>query len=216
MTERPGAARGALTIAQAQELILAQAEAARRVLPEIPQPNMALSFFPVAGPLWQAAADFKDGDYPAAGFNAGVAVADLFGAGVVGKGLKAAEKGITPLKRGSLTDAAARQAYRAAGMTGKGDEVSHMFGFRGIDRKAPNWRNHYMFLKALPKETHRRLTGRWGKLERFNPAQRFWYGTNDWVKVAPPAVTARGADVVDNLNRPRPTGSPASKNQGKR
>lgn len=34
MTQRPGSARGGLTIAQAQELILAQALAARSALPE--------------------------------------------------------------------------------------------------------------------------------------------------------------------------------------
>lgn len=104
----------------------------------------------------------------------------------------------------------------ARGMVGKGEEVSHLFGFRGIDRKAPNWRNHYMFLKALPKETHRRLTGSYGGLNRFGPVQRFWHGTNDWVKVAPPATTARGADVVDNLNRPRPAGFPAPRGEAKR
>jgi hypothetical protein len=169
----------------------------------------------VVGPAWEAAADFKDGDYPAAALNAVVGVTDAFGAGVAARGLKAASKGITALKTGSLTDNAARKAYRAAGMVGKGEETSHLFGFRGIDRKAPNWRNHYMFLKPLPKEIHRRLTGSWGELERFNPAQRFWYGTNDWVKVAPPAVTGRVADTVDNLNRPRQSRSPTG-GQGKR
>jgi hypothetical protein len=38
---------------------------------------------------------------------------------------------------GSLTDNAMRKAYRAAGMVKKGEETSHLFGFRGIDRKAP-------------------------------------------------------------------------------
>jgi hypothetical protein len=72
-----------------------------------------------------------------------------------------------------------------------------------------------MFLKPLPEKIHRRLTGSWDKLERFNPAQRFWYGTNDWVKVAPPAITGRVADIVDNLNRPRQP-SPPARAQGKR
>ena len=216
MTERPGTARGWLTIAQAQELILAQAEAARRAMPEIKRPDLAQSFIPVVGPAWEAAADFKDGDYPAASFNAAVAVTDAFGAGVAARGLKAAGRGITALKGGSLTDNAARKGYRAAGMVGKGEETSHLFGFSGIDRKAPNWRNHYMFLKPLPKETHRRLTGRWGDLPPFGPFRHVWHRTNDWMKVAPPAGTGRALDVVDNLNRPRPTGSPASRGQGKR
>jgi hypothetical protein len=185
-------------------------------MPEIGRPNLAESFIPVIGPAWEAAADFKDGDYGGAAFNGGVAIADAFGAGVAAKGFKAAGKGITALKAGSLTDNAARKAYRAAGMAGEGEEVSHMFGFRGIDRKAPNWRNHYMFLKPLPKEIHRRLTGRWGDLPRFDPLRRFWYGTNDWVKVAPPAATARVADSAENLNRPRSTGTAAARRPGKR
>jgi hypothetical protein len=166
MTQRPGAARGGLTITQAQELILAQAEAVREALLE--GPNLAQSFIPVVGPAWEAVADLHDGNHGGALFNGGVAVADAFGAGVAAKGLKAAGLGIKALKAGSLTDNAARKAYRAAGVVGKGEEASHLFGFRGIDRQAPNWRNHYMFLKALPKETHRRLTGRWDNMERFN------------------------------------------------
>lgn len=216
MTQRPGADQRWLTIDEAQELLLAKAEAARRASPDLPRPNLAESFIPVVGPLWEAAADFKDGDYPAAGLNAAVAAADVSGGWVLGKGLKAAGKGITALKPGSLTDAAARQAYRKAGMARKGEEVSHMFGFRGIDRKAPNWRNHYMFLKPLPKEIHRRLTGSWNNLERFGPVRRFWHGANDWVKVAPPAVAARSVDVVDNLDRPRSPGSLAPKAPGKK
>ena len=65
-----------------------------------------------------------------------------------------------------------------------------------------------MFLKPLPKDVHRRLTGSWGELGRFNPAQRFWYGTNDWVKVAPPAITGRAVDTIDNFSRPRQSASP--------
>lgn len=214
MTERPGAARGGLTITQAQQLILEQAEAAREALLE--GPNLAQSFIPVVGPAWEAVADLHDGNYGGAFFNGGVAVADAFGAGVAAKGLKAAGIGIKALKTGSLTDNAARKGYRAAGMVKKGEEVSHLVGFRGIDRKAPNWRNHYMFLKPLPKEVHRRLTGSWGDLPRFNPVERLWHGTNDWVKVAPPAVAGRVADAVDNFRRPRQPGPPAGRGQGRR
>lgn len=206
MTERPDSARRGLTIDEAQAILLERAQAASRALPEIPHPNLAQSFIPTLGPAWDAAADFQDENYGGAALNGAIAVTDAFGAGVVGKGLKAASKGILPWKTGSLTDNAARKAYRKAGMVETGEETHHMFGFKGMDRKAPNWRNNYMFLKPLPQETHRRLTGKWGDLERFGPLQRLWHGTTDWAKIAPPALAGRSADLVDNLNRPRSTG----------
>lgn len=208
MTQRPGAARGGLTIAQAQELILARAEAARAAMPEIPRPSLAQSFIPVVGPAWEAAADFKDGDYQAAGFNAVMAVADALPVGVVAKGANAARKGVRIWKKGSLTAEAARKQYRRRGMAAPGEEIHHTVPLAGIPRDVQDWRNHYAFLKALPTEQHRRLTGRWGTKSRYDPIRRAWYGTTDWMKAVPTGAAGYAADSVENLTRPAPPAKP--------
>jgi hypothetical protein len=203
MNERPGAARGGLTIAQAQELILAQAEAVRQAA--LQGPSVAQSFIPIVGPAWQAIADAHDGDYPAAGFNALMAVADALPAGVALKGLSAARKGVGVWKKGSLTAEAARKAYRRRGMAKPvEEEVHHTVPLDGIPRNVQNWRNHYAFLKALPKEQHRRLTGSFGVNTKYDPVHRVWYGTADWMKAVPTGAAGYTADSIENLMRPPP------------
>lgn len=75
--------------------------------PEIPRPNLAELFIPVVGPAWEAVADLQDGDYGGAAFNGLMAVADALPVGVAVKGVRAASKGITVLKKGSVTAGAA-------------------------------------------------------------------------------------------------------------
>jgi hypothetical protein len=134
-----------------------------------------------------------------AAFNGAMAVADVLPIGVAAKGIKAATKGVGLVKKGSRTANAAAQSLRAKGVAGAGQEIHHSVPLNGTSRKVPDWRNNYPFLKVLPIEQHRRLTGRWGELARYNPVQRIWYGTTDWQKAVPVGVVGYVADTIENL-----------------
>ncbi len=57
-----------------------------------------------------------------------------------------------------------------------------------------NIKNHPMNLHPMPTDMHRRMHGRWGQKDKFNVAQRWWYGTPSWYKQGQAAGgTAGGA-----------------------
>lgn len=170
--------------------------------PKIPRPDLAQSFIPVVGPAWEAAADLQDGNYAGAAFNGVMAVADALPIGVAAKGIKAAGKGVTVLKKGSLTANAAASRLRAWGIAKKGEEIHHTAPLSGVKRNEQNWRNHYALLKVLPQETHQRLTRSWNGKPRFDPIRRIWYGTADWQKAVPTGVGAYLADTWENVSQP--------------
>lgn len=170
--------------------------------PRIPRPNTVESFIPVVGPAWEAAADLQDRNYGGAAFNAAMAVGDLLPVGAAFKGTRAATKGIGLLKDGSVTANAAAKMIRAAELAGKGEEIHHTIPLNGLGRTVQDWRNHYPFLKTLPKATHRRLTGKWDGKPRFDPVTRVWHGTTDWQKTVPTAVVTSLADAWENVARP--------------
>lgn len=170
--------------------------------PKIPRPNLAESFIPVIGPAWEAAGDLQDGNYGGAAFNAAMAVGDALPLGAIFKGAKAAEKGIGILKKGSVSANAAAKQIRKAGLAGTGEEIHHTIPLNGTSRTAQDWRNHYAFLKTLPQETHRRLTGSWNGKPQFDPIRRMWYGTTDWQKSVPAALGSYAADAWENLTHP--------------
>jgi hypothetical protein len=170
--------------------------------PKIRRPSTAESFYPVVGPAWEAAADLQDGNYGGAAFNAAMAVGDALPVGAIFKGGRAALKGIGILKKGSVSANAAAKQIRKVGLAGKGDEIHHTIPLKGTSRTAQDPRNHYAFLKTLPKEQHRRLTGSWQGKPRYDPIRRIWYGTTDWQKAVPTAVGAHAADTVENVTRP--------------
>jgi hypothetical protein len=170
--------------------------------PKIQRPNLAQSFIPIVGPAWEAAADLQDGNYGGAAFNAAMAVGDALPVGAAVKGLRAASKGIGILKDGSVSANAAAKKIRGAGLAGKGEEIHHTIPLNGKSRTAQDPRNHYALLKTLPKEQHRRLTGRWDGKPRYDPVLRAWYGTTDWQKSVPTAVGAYAADTWENLTKP--------------
>jgi len=175
--------------------------------PKIPRPSMAESFIPVVGPAWEATADLQDGNYAGAAFNGAMAVADALPLGVAVKGLNAARKGITILKDGSVTADAARKMLKARGLVRSGEEVHHTIPLDGLGRNVEDWRNHFAFLKPLPKDIHRRLTGSWMGKPEFDPIRKIWYGTTDWQKAVPTGIAGYAADAWENLTHP--FGSPA-------
>ena len=169
--------------------------------PKMARPSFGQSLIPVVGPAWEAAADLQDRHYGRAALNTAFAIADVLPVGVAFKGLRSASKGIGILKDGSVSANAAQKMLKSKGLTGVGTEVHHTIPLNGASRTAQDWRNHYALLKVLPKAEHRRLTGRWGDLPRYNPAQRLWYGTTDWMKVAPMAAGAWTADRAEDALR---------------
>jgi hypothetical protein len=90
---------------------------------------------------------------------------------------------------------------KKAGLTGPGKEVHHSIPLDGVGRSVQDWRNHYLFLKVLPKEVHRRLHGSWAGKPRYDPVRRIWYGTTDWQKAFPTLAASRTADSVENSSR---------------
>jgi hypothetical protein len=181
--------------------------------PKIQRPNLAESFIPVVGPAWEAAADLQDGNYGGAAFNAAMAVGDVLPAGAIFKGARAASKGIKILKEGSVSAGAAAKQIRKAGLAGKGEEIHHTIPLNGTSRSVQDWRNHYAFLKTLPRETHRRLTGSWNGKPQFDSIRRIWYGTTDWQKSVPTALGAYAADAWENLTHPFAPPSPPTQNR---
>lgn len=134
-----------------------------------------------------------------------MAVADVLPIGIAAKGVRAASKGITVLKDGSVSANAAAKKIRAKGLAGKGQEIHHTIPLKGLSRTAQDPRNHYALLKVLPVEQHRRLTGSWKGAPRYDPVRRVWYGTTDWQKALPTAAAANLADGVQNLFQQRGT-----------
>lgn len=181
--------------------------------PDISRPNLAQSFIPIVGPAWEAVADLQDGNYAGAAFNGAMAVADALPIGPAIKGLNAARKGVTVLKKGSVTAKAAASRLRDWGVATKGQEIHHTVPLNGASRTAQNWKNHYAFLKVLPKEQHRRLTGSWAGKPRYDPIRRVWHGTTDWMKTGTVATGGYLADSVENLARQfsPPTSAPSTK-----
>lgn len=170
--------------------------------PKITRPNDMVSFFPVVGPAWEAAADLQERNYRGAAFNAAMAVGDVLPAGAIVKGARAMFKGIGVLKKGSVTANAAAKKIRKAGLAGPGEEIHHTIPLNGKSRTAQDPRNHYALLKTLPKNQHRRLTGSWEGKPRYDPIRRIWYGTTDWQKSVPTAIGSYTADTWENATRP--------------
>lgn len=176
------------------------------------RPNVAESFIPVVGSGWETLADLHDGDYAGAAFNGAMTLAEVIPAGVVAtRGARAAKMGVTALKKGSKTSNASAKMLRARGFAGKGEEIHHSIRLDGTPRNVPDWRNNPMFLKVLPKATHRRIHTRWQGAPRFDPVRQVWYGTTDWMKAVPTVVGAYLSDAVENVTRPFEPSPPPAK-----
>jgi hypothetical protein len=89
--------------------------------------------------------------------------------------------------------------------------VHHAIPLNGTSRSVQDWRNHFAFLKALPKEQHRRLTGSWAGKPMYDPIRRAWYGSTDWMKAAPTGVAGYAADAWENVTHPFSAPGPATK-----
>lgn len=173
---------------------------------EIREPGLVESFIPVVGPAWEAAYDLQEGDYAGAALNGAMAVADVLPIGVAAKGARYATKGVTALRTGgrSVSAEAIRKHIAAKGLKKPGTELHHTIPLNGKSRSAQDWRNHPMFLKQLPIEQHRRLTGSWAGKPKYDPIRKIWYGTTDWQKVAPTYVVTSTVDAAEAQRSPPP------------
>lgn len=171
--------------------------------PKIERPNGAQTFIPVVGPAWEAVADLQDGDYLGAGLNGAAAVADIAGAGVALKGVRALSKGVGLLNTGSRTAESSRKILRRRGLAKPGQEIHHTRALNGLGRRVPDYRNHYMFLKVMPTETHRRLTGSWNGKPRFDPIRRAWHNRTEWEQALSAYGATHAAGVAERLDDPK-------------
>jgi hypothetical protein len=195
--------------------------AARRK-PSIGHPNVVESLIPVWGAGREAIADFQEGDYFGAGINAALAGSDLFLGTSVAKGL--AKGGLFMMKGGvgrpasSATWRKIRSEMAAKGLIAKGQHGHHwLIPQNEWGKNWPNWiKNHPLNIKPMPtvavpnkngrtidylSEMHGRLDARYGKKPRFNPAQRYWYGTPNWVKPATVEVVGHPADGANRIRK---------------
>jgi len=166
----------------------------------IGHPSLAESFIPFEGSGREALADLQEGDYLGAGVNAGLVALDFVpGEQIAEAGLKGAWK-----FGGSRAWKATRKAMGETNqLTGlrfleKGQH-GHHWGIpqNGWGKTVPNEiKNRRWNIKAMPSpEVHFRIDRSWRGKPRFNPAQRWWYGTPAWSK----AVTGGllGKSVMD-------------------
>jgi len=177
---------------------------------KIERPNLAESFIPVFGPLWEAAADVQEGNYGSAAFNGLMAVADASPFALAGKGALLV-RAINKTRRAPLLARAPTATARIRKLKNldKDWEVHHVIPMKGLgpipraDRQAEGlWRNHPVLLKPLPTKTHRRLTGSWQGEPQFGPVMRAWHGTNALQKSGAAFMAGRAADGFENIARP--------------
>jgi hypothetical protein len=155
-------------------------------------PGFAESLIPVWGSGREAIADFQDGNYGGAALNGALAASDLFLAESIAKGIA---KGGFYVARGLAKEAANPYSWKEVVRPWMGDERYLAKGQHGHHwlipqnrwgKSVPDWlKNQPWNIKGMPDAvTHWRLDHRVGNLARFNPAERLWYGTPTWAKVA--------------------------------
>jgi len=200
-------------LANAQRTPIGQFQPAEAADWKIPRPNFVESMIPIAGPLWEAAADVQDGNYGGAAFNGVMAVADALPVSpaiklvrLMGK-LRTAGK-LRRYEEGLASAKAMQTRYKSLELTKAGQELHHTIPHRyaGVGRTTKSAINHPALLKPMDKAMHRRLTGAWKGEPEFNSLQKLWHGTTDLQKTAPVGVTGYAADAWENLHQPLPPG----------
>jgi len=176
------------------------AEAQERPSRSVGHPGFAESLIPVWGSGREAVADFQEGDYAGGALNTALAASDLFAGGAVAKGvIKGGKYALKASKSVAKDPYAWKNVRRWMGKEGILDSGQHghhwLIPQNGWGKNVPTWiKNHPLNIKGMSDPvTHWRIDHRVGDLPRFNPAQRYWYGTPDWAKAA--AVGAVGHPV---------------------
>jgi hypothetical protein len=158
---------------------------------QIGHPGTAESFIPVWGSGREALADLADGKPGSAAFNAGLAVLDLTGVGMVDKALA---KGGSYAIKGAIGESAPKAKWRAVRRT-MGDlkmlkpyqHGHHWFiPQKGWGTRVPDQiKNHPANIMGMPsREIHGRLHGRFKGKPEFGLLGKYWHGTPHLSKVA--------------------------------
>lgn len=144
-------------------------------------PSLGGSIVPALGPAREAYADYLDGNETGAAINAGLALADLTGEGVIARDLL---KGGLKLS-GSHTWGATRKWLGKNDVLGFGQHGHHgLIPQNGWGKAVPDFiKNQPFNIKGMASpEIHGRIHGRYAGKPQFNVAQRFWEGTPRWWK----------------------------------
>jgi hypothetical protein len=170
------------------------AAAAARSRSSVGHPGFAESLIPVWGSGREAVADFQEGNYAGAALNGALAASDLFLAESIAKGL--AKGGFYVAKNVAKKapydwDKVVRPWMGEQGFLEAGQHGHHWaIPQNRWGKKVPDAiKNQPWNIKPMPDAiTHWRLEHRVGDLPRFNPLERYWYGTPAWSKVATGAL----------------------------
>lgn len=180
-------------------------------------PGFAESLIPVWGSGREAIADFQEGDLAGGILNTVLAGSDLFLGASVAKGLA---KGGAFAVKGMVGRRAApnwrnlRSQMEKRGLIEKGQHGHHwLIPQNKWGKHVPDIvKNHPLNIKPMPtvarvrdtgrgvdylSSMHGRLDNQYMGLQRFNPAQRYWYGTPDWWKAANAKMIGHPAEVID-------------------
>lgn len=175
---------------------------------QIGHPGTAESFIPVWGPTREAFADLADGNPGSAAFNAGLAVLDLTGVGIVDKAL--AKGGIYAIK-GAVGETASRAKWRTVRREMGDLKIlnPHQHGHHwlipqnGWGKKAPDViKNHPANIHGMPsREVHGRIHGRYKGKPRYGLLGRYWHGTPHLSKVATGSAAGHTAAAAKEKGR---------------
>lgn len=166
-------------------------------------PGAAESLIPVWGSAREAIADGFEGDVAGATLNGALALSDLVVAGAVAKGVakgavfvaKEGTKRAAPYGwKGNVRKWMGEQGHLAPGQHGHHWAIpQNRWG-----KDVPDWiKNQPWNIKAMPSpEVHWRIEHRVGDLPRFNPAQRYWYGTPAGAKAATASAVGHPIAVI--------------------
>jgi hypothetical protein len=100
-----------------------------------------------------------------------------------------------------LTHRKTRRMLEKLGYFRDGEQMHHTVAV-GQARRIPDWRNNPLMMKPLAKADHKRLTGKWGGLPRYELPMKIWHGTNHWQKSVPVGIGSYTADAVENHYQP--------------
>lgn len=172
-------------------------------------PGAAESMIPVWGSARGLIADGYEGDRAGVALNAAMLVSDLVPVTAAAKGVakgayfvaKTGTKHAAPYRwKGNVRKWMGKQGHLAPGQHGHHWLIPQNRWGKHVPDVVKN--QPWNIKPMSTPENHWRIEHRVGDKPRFNPAQRYWYGTPDWVKAGKASLVGRGAEVARERKRP--------------